>query len=244
MEQAQKHNAGRLKRRAMIGAAVMAILGGGVIVAVPAATGNSHARGHARHRSATVRAAHRGGHGVLATAASYLGLSTAQLRSELQSGKTLAQIADATSGKSAVGLVDALVSAKAAKLAASEQLTQQAKLAKARTQATARVDAKAGSTPAGSTLSAASSYLGVSAAQLHSDLRSGQTLAQLARATAGKSAAGLIDALTNARKSKLAAEVASGALTQQNEQKRLAVLHRRVAHVVTRKHHKGAAARG
>jgi hypothetical protein len=44
------------------------------------------------------------------TAADYLGLTTDQLRTELQSGKTLAQIAT-EHGKTASGLVDALVAA-------------------------------------------------------------------------------------------------------------------------------------
>ena len=45
----------------------------------------------------------------LDAAASYLGLSVADLRAELQSGKTLADVADAH-GKSVSGLVDVLVS--------------------------------------------------------------------------------------------------------------------------------------
>ena len=52
----------------------------------------------------------------LSTAASYLGLSTDELTSQLRSGKTLAQIAGATSGKSVDGLVDALVGAARTKL--------------------------------------------------------------------------------------------------------------------------------
>jgi hypothetical protein len=47
--------------------------------------------------------------GGLEAAASYLGTTADALRAQLQSGKTLAQIADATSGKSAQGLIDALV---------------------------------------------------------------------------------------------------------------------------------------
>ena len=54
----------------------------------------------------------RGAGGSFQAAASYLGLSTAQIFQELQSGKTLAQIADATSGKSASGLIDAMVKAE------------------------------------------------------------------------------------------------------------------------------------
>ncbi len=50
-------------------------------------------------------------------AARYLGLSTGQLQRELHSGKTLAQIADATPGKSSAGLVDALVAARKQQLA-------------------------------------------------------------------------------------------------------------------------------
>lgn len=54
----------------------------------------------------------------LATAATYLGLSQSELQTDLQSGKTLAQIANATSGKSSSGLIDALVAARQKQLAA------------------------------------------------------------------------------------------------------------------------------
>jgi hypothetical protein len=49
------------------------------------------------------------GFGGLSAAASYLGLSQQQLFAQIQSGKTLAQIANSTSGKSASGLIDAMV---------------------------------------------------------------------------------------------------------------------------------------
>jgi polyhydroxyalkanoate synthesis regulator phasin len=53
----------------------------------------------------------RGGHlGDLDAAASYLGLTEDQLRTQLQSGKTLADVAKAQ-GKSVDGLIDALVTA-------------------------------------------------------------------------------------------------------------------------------------
>jgi hypothetical protein len=45
----------------------------------------------------------------LQAAADYLGIPVATLKSDLQAGKTLAQIADGTSGKSASGLIQALV---------------------------------------------------------------------------------------------------------------------------------------
>ena len=59
-----------------------------------------------------------GGGGDLAAAATYLGLSQSDLQTDLQSGKTLAQVANATSDKSAAGLIDALVAAEQTKLAA------------------------------------------------------------------------------------------------------------------------------
>ena len=59
---------------------------------------------------------HHGHHGPkLDAAATYLGLTEAQLRTELRSGKTLAQIAKAH-GKTAEGLVQALVDAANKKL--------------------------------------------------------------------------------------------------------------------------------
>jgi hypothetical protein len=58
-------------------------------------------------------AAGRLGH---ATAA-YLGIAPSRLREELRSGRTLAQIADATPGKSSAGLRDVLVSARKERLA-------------------------------------------------------------------------------------------------------------------------------
>lgn len=61
---------------------------------------------------------HRGGHGHgsdLTTAASYFGLSEADLRTQLESGKTLAQIA-VDRGKAVDGLIKALVAAKTAEV--------------------------------------------------------------------------------------------------------------------------------
>ena len=49
---------------------------------------------------------------VLSVASDYLGVSESDLRTQLESGKTLAQIANATSGKSTDGLIQALVDAE------------------------------------------------------------------------------------------------------------------------------------
>jgi hypothetical protein len=66
----------------------------------------------------------------------------------------------------------------------------------------------------GANLAAVTSYLGISAATLASDLRSGKTLAQIADSTPNKSAAGLIQTLVTDAQTKLAAAVSAGKLTQ------------------------------
>jgi hypothetical protein len=63
-------------------------------------------------------------------------------------------------------------------------------------------------------LSAAMSYLGLSASELRTQLASGKTLAQIANATSGKSAAGLIDAMVAAQKQQLDQAVSSGRISQ------------------------------
>jgi hypothetical protein len=64
------------------------------------------------------RRGHRAGRRLRAAAAAYLGLSPSTLRSDLRSGKTLAEVADATPGHSSAGLVDALLAAREAERAA------------------------------------------------------------------------------------------------------------------------------
>jgi hypothetical protein len=66
-------------------------------------------------------------------------------------------------------------------------------------------------------LSAAASYLGLTTAQLASDLRGGQTLAQIATAQ-GRTADGLVQALLSAEESNLDKAVAAGELTPTQEQ--------------------------
>lgn len=76
------------------------------------------------------------------------------------------------------------------------------------------------------------SYLGIPRAQVAAQLRSGKTLAQIADATAGKSAAGLVGAIVESVRTKLDAAVASGRLTPAEEQRLLARLTTRVKFLV------------
>ena len=68
--------------------------------------------------------------------------------------------------------------------------------------------------PGGDEFTAAATYLGVTEGALTTQLQAGKTLAQVADATSGKSAAGLIDALVAAEKTELAAAVTAGTITQ------------------------------
>jgi hypothetical protein len=132
-----------LKRRlaAATVAVVVALVGAGTAIACDGKRGEhqvlgaKYALGHGLHR-----------HGLLALPSAYLGVSRDAIKTQLAAGKTLAQIANATPGKSAAGLVDYVVAAAKTKLdarVAAGKLTQAKEdelLAKLRTKLTALVD--------------------------------------------------------------------------------------------------------
>ncbi len=94
-----------MRQKVIAGAAVAVVVGGSAFAAVSATgQGDRQQRIHARHGM------HRLHRRDLAAAA-YLGITPVQLHEGLRSGRTLAQIAEATPGKSRAGLLDALVSA-------------------------------------------------------------------------------------------------------------------------------------
>jgi hypothetical protein len=76
-------------------------------------------------------------------------------------------------------------------------------------------------------LDAAATYLGLTEAQLHTQLESGKSLADVAKAQ-GKTVDGLVQALVNAAKKKLDAGVAAGRLTRSQADSILAGLKSRV----------------
>jgi F0F1-type ATP synthase delta subunit len=187
--------------------------------------------------SSTSTTTHDGGPGhgpsdELAAAATYLGLSQADLQTALQSGKTLAQVADATTSKSTAGLIDALVAAEQTEIAAavtageltqaqSDQITPTLKARFTDLANGVRPERGPGfghgfghGGPGGGELAAAATYLGLTQTNLETALQSGKTLSQVADATTNKSTAGLIDALVAAEKTELAAAITAGKLTQ------------------------------
>jgi hypothetical protein len=144
---------------------------------------------------------------VFGTAATYIGISVDQLRTELGMDKSLADVAVAH-GKSRDGLIQALTAA-------------------AQTNITTLVDqkgigAKTGRGPGapggpranvlGDQLAAAT-YFGTSTADLRTKMQAGQTLAQIAAATPGKSRDGLVAALTADATAKITAAEQAGTIS-------------------------------
>jgi hypothetical protein len=85
--------------------------------------------------------------------------------------------------------------------------------------------------PFGANLDAAAAYLGVTDAQLRTELSNGKTLAQIATAH-GKTAAGLVDALLAAAKEKVDAAVTAGRLSRADADSLLAGLKDRITDFV------------
>ncbi len=114
------------RTRTKVAAATIAVVtGAGATAAAIAAThGNSHDTTAGTTTASTRpsgpgRGPGGGGFGAdLTAAASYLGVSKTALQTRLKTGKTLAQIASATSGKSTAGLIAVLASAETIRLEA------------------------------------------------------------------------------------------------------------------------------
>lgn len=93
---------------------------------------------------------------------------------------------------------------------------------------------------AGSAATAAQ-YLGISEPTLHADLRAGQSLAQIATATPGKSVAGLKAAIIAAETTRLNGAVSAGRITSQQQQRRLSNLSSRIDALIQRTWNGGGA---
>jgi hypothetical protein len=223
---------GASKRKIMIGVGTLALVFGAIVAIVtasgsskgPAQPGTGHAAG--------IRDAR--GSGDLALAAAYLGVSRAQLRHELSSGSTLADIANASSGHSASGLADVLFAAKAARLSKEVSTGRLSKTQQASRLATLPEHLAAElyrqhTVNAGSLdIATAAGYLGLTVTQLREGQRSGHSLARIAGTTAGRSAAGLIHALVSAKRAALSDAVRAGTLSRSEQSAMSKELVRRV----------------
>jgi hypothetical protein len=214
------------------------IAAGAAVAVLAFGAGAAMADGHGgAHRNAAPALARAGGTNVVT---GYLGITASQLRADLKSGQTLAQIANATPGKSAAGLVQALTAAVKTRLdaaVAAHRLTaaqEQFVLAKLTPAITALVNGASVTAPRLQLpgVKEALAYLGLTPVQVFADLARGMTLGQIADATPGKSAAGLIQTLQTAAKAELDSAVTAGVLSPAREQTLLTRLNTLIAALV------------
>ena len=151
----------------------------------------------------------------ITAAATYIGITEAQLRTELGTDKSLADVAIAH-GKTRDGLIAALTAAQQQNIAT---LVDQKGIG-------ARPNPANGYGPGpgfgrgpgdrnviGDSEAAAATYLGTTTADLETKQRAGQTLAQIANATAGNSRDGLLNALVADATAKIDAAQKAGTIT-------------------------------
>jgi hypothetical protein len=220
-----------LRRRVALIVALAAVLAGGTAVALGATAAPKHAR-TTRHTRVHARGERR--QGIIQAAATYLGLAPSELGEQLRHGKSLAQIAAATPGKSEAGLVAAIVEAVKAKIPSPPaDLETRVKAIVNRSPRTELArHAHLGARRHGALRAAALSYLGITRHELIQQLKSGKTLAQVADSTPGKSAAGLTEVLLGTFKGKLDARVAAHQLNKRAETARLAMLRGRISRLL------------
>ncbi|HZO62823.1 MAG TPA: hypothetical protein VFB35_07565 [Gaiellaceae bacterium] len=201
----------------------------GATLAVAAGAGGALAAGG---HGARGRAEHPGP----AAIASYLGLTPAQLREQLRTGRTLAQIAVAQ-GRTVAGLEDAIYAdieshldraVANGRLTAGQEATLLARLKTRLDDIVDRSRPALGARVARPRLVAgAAAYIGITPAQLRTELRAGKSLTQVA-ADHGKTAAGLKSAILAAVKARLDKAVSAKRLTAARE---AAILDRLSAHL-------------
>lgn len=188
--------------------------------------------------------------GVLKSAAEYLGMTVEQLRAELKGGKSLAQVAAATPGKSADGLKAAILAdAKShldAAVAAGKLTAEKAQAAYSKLQS--KVDEIVNKTgkPGGSggkgagkaaqrgVMKSAAAYLGLTPQELKEKVKAGQSLAQIAAATPGKSVDGLKQAIVADAKTVIDKLVAEGKISAERGQQYLAQIQSSIDQIVNR----------
>ena len=167
-------------------------------------------------------------------AATYIGITEAQLRTELGTDKSLADVAIAH-GKTRDGLIAALTAAQQQNIAT---LVDQKGIG-------ARPNPANGYGPGpgfgrgpgdrnviGNSLATAATYLGTTAADLETKMRAGQTLAQIANATAGKSRDGLLNALVADATAKIDAAQKAGTITADQATQQKTNLSTRLAQLI------------
>ena len=227
-------------QRVIAGAAVVVAMGAIGLGVVGSAQAQS-----TKSSTVTVLNSSKGPGKNVAAIASILKLTEAELKTQVQSGKTLAQIAT-TQGVDIKLVVDAIVADMKSHIAdevKSGEITQaqaDTKLADVTAKATERVNnvrpargegMHGGPKGPGRNVAAIASVLKLTEAELKTQVESGKTLAQIATAQ-GVDVKLVIDAIVTDMKSHIAEEVASGELTQAQADAKLADATTKVTEMV------------
>ena len=162
-----------------------------------------------------------GGADLMGAAATYIGITGDALRTELQAGKSLADVAVAH-GKTRDGLIAALATAATAALPTI--VDQKGAPMRDRGAGGNGGPGDHGRGRDGAPLAAAATYLGLSTADLQTKLAAGQTPAAIATGVAGKTRDGLIAAIVADGKAKIDAAKTAGTITADQATKQLAEL--------------------
>ena len=168
----------------------------------------------------------------LSAAATYIGITVDQLRTELGTDKSLADVAIAH-GKTRDGLIQALITASQTSITT---LVDQKGIGAQRGPGDRGV--------IGDQLSIAATYLGTTTADRRTKMQAGQTLAQIAAATSGKSRDGLVAALTTDAKAKIAAAQTAGTITADQATQLTNDLATKIANFVDTNRPQGPGGRG
>ena len=217
-------------QRVIAGAAVVVAMGAMGLGVVGSAQAQS-----TKSSTVTVLNSSKGPGKNVAAIASVLKLTEAELKTQVQSGKTLAQIATAqgVSVQSVIGVLVTDMQAHIAQEVASGKITQAeatTKLASVTAKATERVNSvqpargegmRGGPKGPGKNVAAIASVLKLTEAELKTQVQSGKTLAQIATAQ-GVDVKLVVDAIVADMKSHIADEVKSGELTQAQADTKLA----------------------
>ena len=188
-------------------------------------------------------AAKRQGHGaLLRAAASYIGVSRAELVKDARAGQTLAQMATEHK-KTVAGLESAMLAPVKARLDAAvsaKKLTPaqaQARLTRATKLIDRLVNAHLGRaalrTERAGLLRVSAKYIDITPKALRAELQAGKSLAQVA-ADHGKTATGLKDALLKPFQAKLNRAQATGKISATAAQERLAKISARLDKLINR----------
>src|SRR5438105_8309223 len=157
--------------------------------------------------------ADNGPHGAdyFSAAATYIGITVDQLRTELGTDKSLADVAVAH-GKTRDGLIQALLAAQQQEIAT---LVDRKGIGARPSPGPGRpgIGPVPGFRVGEDPFAAAATYLGTTTADLQTKVRAGQTLASIANATPGKSRDGLVAALVADATAKIDAAQKAGTIT-------------------------------